>query len=278
MAGKKPAPHPEAIPGIGILETFFNVTDFPALELSVEELDDLIVQRGVGALYSKGFRCPCLRPETLQPRAGCDFCKGLGWAYPADQEEPVVAAIFNRQARKLTAQAQGDIASDSAVILLPSEFHAAEGDRIRPDGQLHTVQQLIRRQIQAIHPATVNQASSFVGEAYPVSPPVEDPLLYPDVEKRNIEAILYRVMIDGEWKLRQAGVGSWDLIRGRIFWRSGDGPVAGEIYTVRYRAPAVYVLFPFEEAARGEGGVFLPVRYEGKRLDRLSPPTAGGVP
>ena len=55
-----------------------------------------------------------------------------------------------------------------------------------------------------------------------------------------------------------------------IVWMDGVGPDPGQPFSVRYRAPAFYIVLKSEPVFRSEGGVPFPYRADMERLDKYA--------
>ena len=101
----------------------------------------------------------------------------------------------------------------------------------------------------------------------PLVHPTTERLLYPDVIK--VET-LYWLDEHGQLKLGQAGR---DYTRSGqvITFRPDHGPAPGRAFSVRYQAPAAYVVSPGEPVFR-TGEVGFPYRCDAQRLDRWGSP------
>lgn len=250
------------------LDLGFSGEEFPEVRFDLDEFQTMLDARGVGCLYRKGIRCPCVRIETGQARAGCPDCGGLGFAYPLELEEPIIALCQNRSPRR-TMDPSGQKVAGTMVCTFPVGVVPAEGDMILPDEEEHTVQQVLRRQVAQVDPRTVRGRETHPSQDAPVLTPTTERLLYPDV--RRVEAIYWRDdAAGGGLKLAKEGR---DYVRelNVITWHQGRGPAAGKAFSVRYRAPAAYVLSPAEPVTRTSEPGF-PYRAEAKRLDRWGTP------
>ncbi len=247
------------------LDVKFYGGDFPEVRLDPAEFEGLIYARGVGCLYRKAIRCPCLRVETRQARAGCPVCGGLGFAYPVELEEPIVALVLNRSPRRSQLPVGQEVVG-TCTITFPVGIIPSQGDMVIPDGEEHAVQQVLRRSIAQVDPQTVRDRQTAPDQRAPVVAPVTERLLYPDVT--TIETMYW---LDGE-RLRQGIVGRDFVRRGNLIeWRPECGPEPGKAFTVRYRAPAAYVVSPGEPVSR-TGEIGFPYRCDGQRLDRWGTP------
>ena len=248
------------------LETEFRGEDFPEVRFDPEEFEGLLNARGVGCVLRKAIRCPCLRVETGQPRAGCPVCGGVGFAYPLELEEPIVALVLNRSPRR-SQMPVGQEVTGTCAITFPVGVIPSQGDMILPDNEEHAVQQVLRRSIAQVDPQVVRDRQTAPDQRAPVVAPTTERLLYPDVIR--IEHLFW---IDESGQLKRGEEGRDFTRRANIIeFRPERGPAPGKAFTVRYRAPAAYVVSPGEPVAR-TGEVGFPYRCDGQRLDRWGVP------
>lgn len=243
------------------LDLGFNGFEFPEPRLDPEEFDALIEARGVACLLRRSIRCPCLRIESRQARVGCPVCGGLGYAYPLELEQPIVALVLGRNARR-RQEPVGQAVSGTCKITFQRGILPAQGDMILPDGEEHAVQQVLRRAQAQVDPQVVRNRQTAPDQLAPLIQATTERLLYPDVTA--IETVYW---LDDE-KLRACVQGADYVRRGNaIEFRADRGPPAGKAFSIRYRAPGAYVIAPGEPVTRtGEEG--FPYQCEGQRLDR----------
>lgn len=244
------------------LDTGFKGVDFPETSLDAGEFADLIESRGVGCMLRRAVRCPCQRIETRQPRMGCPTCKGLGYAYPEELTTPTVAIVQSRSARRQNMGSGQQVTGTCSVTFLPGII-PAQGDQIIPDGDEHAVQQVLRRSVAQVVPEVVRGRATAPEHLAPVIRATTEALLYPDVTR--VEALHW---LDGEGRLRMGIEGrDYRRVDNVIEFLGDSGPAPGTAYTIRYRAPAVYVLSPAEPVAR-TAELDFPYKCEAQRLDR----------
>lgn len=249
------------------LDVGFHGEDFPEVRFDPEEFEGLLEARGVGCLFRRSIRCPCQRIETRQARAGCPVCGGLGYAYPVELEEPIMALVLNRSPRR-TQQAAGQEVVGTVTVTFPIGLLPSQGDMLLPDGEAHAVQQVLRRSVAQVDSNVVRERQTAPDQRAPVIRATTERLLYPDV-----------IAIEQLYWLDEAGESLKSGKEGReytreanvVMFRPGKGPAPGKAFTVRYRAPAAYVVAPGEPISRtGETG--FPYRCEAQRLDRWGTP------
>jgi len=184
-----------------------------------------------------------------------------------------VAFVQNRMPRRQVVEA-GAIVTGTVVVTFPLPVVPATGDMLLPDGEQHVVTQVLQRASQPVDNRLIRDRGLVGDERPPKLLPAEDRLLYPEVL-----AVEYLASIGPDGELLHLRPGhDWRLDGDRIAWQRGRGPGAGETYTVRYRAPAAYLLNAGEPVARAGAAGTLPYRAQGHRLDRWSDPDQGDAP
>lgn len=257
-----------------------NIGDFAEFHHEPAELLALIEMHGTGCELKVAVQCPCRRIETGAPRGPCPHCKGMGWAYPSS--EPMMALLHSR-APRVADNAPGWEYMGSIRAVFPLPYIPARGDQIRPDCEEHVVQETLVRARHEVDARAVrarpvdHQAGPRRYDASDVNvvvlavPTVDDVLLYDSVTA--IESVHWITPRPGAADERlvagRPGV-DFDLVGGRLRWHPGRGPEAGESYSVRYRAPAAYVVLDQAPVLRSEGGVAFPYAATLMRLDRLA--------
>lgn len=253
------------------------ITDLGEFHVDPEELNELILMHGQGCRYRPAMACPCVRPETKQPRAGCPICHGMRWMYPPDLEQEIVALVMNPHPSRRSTPA-GEVITDSAVITFPIGIVPGQGDMILPDTEEHVVTQILRRSYQPVDNTAVSERQTAPEQRAPrVNVPAEH-LLYPTITR--LDALYWLVDDDdaeGGQRAAAGALGRDFTLKGRnIVWVPGHGPATGKAYSVRYRAPAAYVCNPGTPANRSEAENAYPYKCEAQRLDRLGTPDLGG--
>lgn len=240
----------------------------PEVRLDVDAFEELILARGVGCIYRRAVRCPCARIETGGARAGCPSCRGLGLAYPEHMEAPIVAIITNRSPRRSRVTA-GELVTGTCTVTFPSGLIPAQGDMILPDGEVHSVTEVLRRQMAQVDPGVVRARATTPDQLAPLVRATTERLRYPGVVR--VEAVAW---IDNG-ALRVGREGADFTVDGSAIRFAGDaGPAPGGAFSVRYLAPGAYVIAPAEPVARtGEPG--FPYKAEAQRLDQLGSPDLG---
>lgn len=249
-----------------ILEGLARITDFATLHMDPGELDEFINQHGSCCKLRRAVRCPCRRLESGHAAADCRLCNGTGFTYPAELEMELVALVLNRNAKRNVTAGVGDLVTGTVVCTFPLGVVPAQGDQLLPDGEQHVVQETMYRAGRQTDPDRIRQLR---GHDLGVTPPrvgLVDRLLYPDVVA--VEALHYIEGDGADTRLAVATGADYELVGREIRWRDGRGPAPGKAYTVRYRAPAAYMVRPAEPILRVEYDAGLPYRCEAQRLDR----------
>jgi len=243
-----------------------SVADFPAFHIDPHHLNDLIETHGTPCELRKAVWCPCRRIETAKPRAGCPHCRGLGFCYPEDMREHVIAFVLNRMPRRNMVAAVGEIVTGTVTITFPLGFLPGQGDMLFPEGEEQVIHETIWRAEKQVEDRKVRARAEDVRTLAPRQRPADDTLLYPAVhEVEHLHWI-------AAGKLRRGTMADFTVKGNRVVWTKGRGPEAGGAYVVRYRAPAAYVVRPAEPLYRAEGTSGYPYRVEGQRLDKYGVP------
>jgi|GEM_PF-2998034 hypothetical protein len=241
--------------------------NFARLPLDPELYDELIETEGIEVTVRRAVPCPCVRIETLRSRVRCPHCNGLRWTYPRELELELVALVLNRSPKRVL-QAPGEIVTGTVTCTFTREYIPGAGDLVLPQRERHVVTQtLIHKENQHRLAALRQQerARAVPQELLPKPDVPGDRLLY-----SNPLSIDYVAFIDGgRLVLGRDGV-HWRLVDGCLEWTDLAGLQPGDAYSVRYTAPAAYMLNPGEPVARAGVDGFLPYRCQGMRLDRWS--------
>lgn len=246
----------------------FGLADHAAVHIDPQELEDVIETHGTGCEYRPAVRCPCLRVESGTPRVNCRHCKGLGWVYPKDRRGPTVALVREREPRTQDEVA-GEATTGNVTVTFPLGVVPARGDMLLPDGEEHAVQQTLRRPAVQVSAAELRSRRTVPDQRPVALKAAAERLLYPDVKR--IEAVTW---IDADDELREAREGVHYVLRGDLVEWVGDvGPARGAAYSVRYIAPAAYILDLGAPVFRSESGQVAPYRAMARRLDRWGSPS-----
>lgn len=250
-----------------LVNTILAATPF---HFGVAELDNLVRAHGVRGELRHGVICPCTRPETHSPRGSCPSCKGIGWLYPQrlrcqtymtmqDRE----TAIKHTDAGVLT---DGDVLATALSSTVPER-----GDMWLPCGERHTIHQILWRRQQQVSQTDLRarlREQDRTANPVPLKPRLER-LLYADStnhichyeidepttnDKRVVEAVAGRDFV---------------VIGQDVRWVEGVGPEPGRAYTMRYDAPAAYIVSRKVSRYREEAGQPLPQRCVLAQLDKM---------
>lgn len=247
----------------------------PALHLDPEELNDQIEIHGTGGELRKGMLCPCRPVGRVEPRLGCETCKGVGYFYPEELREPVCVLGSTRRAKQAETMA-GRHWSGTMQLTFPTGFIPTRGDMLLPDDEMHVVLQILRRAIEEEDPADYRH-EPYTAERWQVDKPPSGGV------PKGWEFLLYSGKIEVEavaWQQKDGAI-SRSLIADpsiyfveerRIRWKPGCGPEPGQGYAVRYRAPAAYMLGDSHPVLRVEGNRPMPHVSTAERLDRWGDP------
>lgn len=236
-----------------------------AFHLDPREFDLAIVQHGQKGEYRRSLVCPCQRVETGWSRSTCTSCRGLGRMYPEGQRciEYMLPAKPDGSGSFTSASLIYDI---TEAGMMRSTANPAIGDMWLPCGEVHTVQQLVRFNVQ---PVPVNDLRRrIVTQSHSDVPRIPSPasgrLLYPSVTL--IDACAYQ---DADGKVRMAEQDVEFRLNGvSIEWIGAAGPPPGGAATVRYQAPATYLIGMATPKWGTEGGQRMPWEVRFDRLDR----------
>jgi len=249
-------------------------------------LDRFIAERGVFFEWRRGITCPCARVETHEPRGTCLVCKGIGTAYPPRRVERTVAMMTSR-APTTEERAAGVVITGRVTMSFPTEAPIPRlNDLVFPQEildpcitpetataedwtpfELHVVEEQLTRAYQPVGAITANATIDAPYQAPPVPPVAPEVLRYDDPV--SIDEIVW---IEGDQLVMGRGgyrIHTDEKGRTAIRWAPQAGPAAGQVYTVRYTAPAAYVII--ESQFRGTGNKRLPRKIDAIRLDQWTP-------
>lgn len=253
-----------------------SIGDFPPLHMNPQEFSDLVILHGSSGELRPGVLCPCMRVETKRPSAGCDVCRGTGWIYPKDRRCPMVFLDHSRSVRR-QHNGPGYLSDGTIAVTFPCGVVPAKGDLLLPDGEIHVVHEIFHRDVNQVNNRLLEESHRKVrDDALQRSrvpdwvrrpfQPTRNRLLYP--EHHEIEA-LYWIRDDDLVEARRGIEYRLDP-DGTITWIH-DGPARGQGFTVRYRAPAAYIIHPEAPSFRHESDLAMPWSARGQALDRLQP-------
>ena len=247
-----------------------SLTDLGGLHIDPQELSELIVDHGQGCELRRAQLCPCIRPETGQPRGNCPSCRGLRFLHPTGDtyREGMVALILSQQLQREFRNA-GVLVTGTVRVLFPLGVLPGEGDLLLPDQEEHVVHERLIRDDRPVRDSIVRSRETSASQAAPKTVPFRERLLYPDLTM--VESVWY--WDDGEGRSFEATEGhdyKPGFPDGVVRWHPGRGPKAGEAYSVRYRAPAAYMLEPAQPMFRSEHNSVFPYSVTAQRLDQWS--------
>lgn len=255
----------------GALDFDVGIGGLGGLHFDPFEMNDLVEKHGIGAELRQAVLCPCIRPETGHARASCPDCRGLRWLHPEALRQSVIVLLSSRNLQR-QALAAGHMLTGTAQVTFPIGIVPGEGDLLLPEGEEHVVSEILYRAQLDASPSRVRALTTASDEQPPNLTPRRERLLYPDIVR--VEHVVYwtdsapagratPATRDHDWRLGADGA---------IEWVAGRGPAPGAGYSVRYVAPAAYMLFPAEPKFRSENGQTMLYSVLAQRLDRWGAP------
>jgi len=208
------------------------------------DLNDVIKKYGALTTARKAMVCPCLDPETRRGDPNCVRCAGWGLVY--NQDLVVTTEV-------IWVTNKGDHEQHAGGTLDPADYQCTWASTV-PLG----VGDLL------VHPLEEETFHDTLQKAKvdPIGQTMER-LRYLDVtavERVQDEARSYTQNVD--WALAADGR--------TVTWLGQLEPAAGSIYTVRYRAKGLYVIWPDTPRTRHEGADALPLVAKVQRFDPLT--------
>jgi hypothetical protein len=246
-----------------LLGSAADLSSFAAFHFNPAEIDGLIRVHGSDAEYRKGSVCPCSRIETGMGAVGCDVCRGLSWVYPQKRRG---WCRFLDSSRTASAkwEPSGFVTSGTLSVTFPSGLVPAAGDMLLPCGEIHVVHEQFHRGVQQVNQGELRARARADGNnAVPrrLTARVER-LLYDNVV---LESIYWIEIINGKDELVEGRENvdfrlvSEGAHKGtRIDWVGARGPGQGKGYSVRYQAPAAYLVKQSVPVFRRENNTELP--------------------
>jgi hypothetical protein len=246
-----------------------DVNAFASLHLSVQELNEALLTHGSAAEWRRGVLCPCARIETGVAAVSCKQCRGVGFLYPASMREPLIVLDTSRSSTLKWAQA-GLMAEGTVMFTFPCGALPGNGDLVLPDNDVHIVQEhLWRDRTLRVRDSQLREDRDRMIAAQRKRPlrGRTERLLYPtDV----CVEVAYYLDAQDELVLAQEGIhyklgpeNTWE-------WLDSWGPPSGQAVSVRYRAPAAYMVEGSVPRLRSENSEAMPYVVTAKRLDRIS--------
>lgn len=255
------------------------LADYPEFHVDPDELYELIRQNGVLCEYRPATKCPCARIETKMPRINCPHCGGRGFVYRVEDRVEDLPCLVQSRDPARNMKPSGELLSGSARVTIGRRdgpncdcapiVIPCQGDLLFPDGETHTVTELITRARNQIDPQRGPLSKLFPDGAAPApAMPVEDRIKYPEL--LVVENCCW-VQTNEAGRVGNLVFGTdgfdFRIVDDRVVWLEGRGPGAGETYSIRYRARACYALRPGEPVYRSDGDRAFPYRVEARRLD-----------
>lgn len=259
-------PSPRFPPPQGILPNE-NVARFDGVHLDPAEFDVILAEHGTSGEWRRAIVCPCFRPDTGTARIDCPHCGGRRYTYPEHLREPMI--VLDTQRRTTFKRiAAGELADGTVHLTFPSHVIPSTGDMWLPDGEEHVVTEtFVRDGTRRVERAHLLPSRTYVPDHRPVEgggARVER-LLYE--RPCCVEAVTWEV--GAELRYGTAGFDFTVDADGSWRWAAGRGPEPGHAWTVRYRAPAAYMLGTEGASYRTEGDSAMPRLVTARRLDKV---------
>lgn len=251
----------------------FSIAAFDPLHFNPTEFDDLLLIHGSSGELRKSQLCPCLRIETRRPAAGCPVCHGVGYTYPVKNRIPTV---FLDHSRRTSAKhnGPGSLADGELRFTLACGIVPGKGDLLLPDDDTHVVHEVFHRDAQEVtNHALLSRRlrdNAFERTSSPTDAftrPLRGRkarLLYPTVT--CLEAVYW---IDGDRLVEAHRDIDYRLVDSEVQWLGETGPAKAQGFTVRYHAPAAYIIFGTGPMFRHEHSTKMPWSGQADRLDHL---------
>lgn len=239
-----------------------------AIDLDAAGFSEAIVRDGNSGEIWRGLPCPCVRPDSRIPRLDCSICKGVGYAYPLSMREPTMYLDTSRSGSNKVGQA-GLVVSGSITLSIAPCRPLTSGDLIRPDDEVHVVTERMWHGNAPTNTPHDLMRAMRIDRQVPLAQRAGRPprLLYPAVGEDCIDAVVY--IRDDE--LVEASASDYRVLEGGYFaWLGDAGPPPGLSWSVRYQAPATYMVQGTMPMYRQQGGGQLPWRVVAQRYDRVS--------
>lgn len=240
------------------------------LDVDRAQLERYIEEHGSSVQWRRAVSCPCARSDTRQPRVGCPNCRGLLYLYPERSRRHLKILMTSRQPNGKPWPI-GEIVTGTVALTFLDGDIPHTGDLVLPqtkDGKAterHEVKQLLVRGHNQVDVNSLSYQMSKVGAALPKQRPQPERLRY--AQGAEIDWLGWE---DDQQRTVEGVEGAdFNLVGNEIRWSDGQGPRAGQTYSVRYSAPAAYMVA--ESVFRGVGDVTLPRRVMAMRLDQWDP-------
>lgn len=242
----------------------------PYLRIDPQRLQSLIERHGVSGELRRSMICPCVRSETGRARLDCPSCLGLGRLYPAHAREPLCVLLLNRNPMGSDAE-PGAMVRVDATMTLPLPIVPGRGDMFVPDREQHVVDEVFHAgRLDADAEVLAEEELTGISLESQGSQSRSFTLRYP-ADVTGCPLVVEHV---SWWDGQQARMGTegedWWLDGRELVFAPGAGPSQGEAHvSVRYRAPAAYVVEHNPAFYRAGSGVTVPFRCGVSRLDKM---------
>lgn len=246
------------------------ITDFATLHFNPLEMSAVIMMHGSAAELRRALVCPCARIETGQGAAGCPACNGLGFVFPLPERCRTTLLDHSRNP-KYAILAEGAHVTGDLSVTFPSGVLPGHGDMVLPECETHVVLEHFHRATAQVDIVPIEERRRSRDVPLHVVRPRAERLLYP-----SVTALESCYWLDAEGDLVR-GVDGSDFVLDRraggvyVRWLSEiRGPERGKGYSIRYQAPAAYLVKMAAPRFRHEAGVPMPYFCVLDRLDRRS--------
>lgn len=256
-------------PNIGEIMGDVNIAQLaPPLHISPEEFTELLLQHGSSAELRRAIQCPCVRIETRSASIDCRSCHGVGWFYPEKLRDDILVLDTSRSAT-LKWAAAGMMAQGTVNLTFPCDYIPGVGDLVLPSNEFHVVTEaLVQEGTRRVDDALLRPERGAPGQRKQRQVSRKERLIY--TGEVCIEAVYF---FDKNREVQEA-FPSLDFTLGpsnEWRWNEGKGPPPGHAWTVRYRAPACYMVDGSAPLFRRENDEAVPYRVTASRLDRIDP-------
>lgn len=233
------------------------------MHVSAKEIDDQILLHGNCGELRRAVRCPCARIDTNTANAACQTCRGVGWVYPETLREPMIFLDHSRSGNP-KPQGPGMLSDGTISVTLPCGTTPAKGDLLLPTDDVVVVHEQFHRDVQQVSTRTLADRQVVHGQRSRRLRTRRAALLYPDVV--SIDALFWKL---GEQLVQGVQGRDFRLVDGAIEWLAGESPAEGEGFSVRYQAPAAYIIHNSMPLFRHEAGNSMPWSVQAQRLDKV---------
>lgn len=242
-----------------------SVFNFESLHLNPVEYDSAILVHGSSGEYRKGMLCPCARIETGQGALGCKACRGLGRIHPVELREPMIFLDSSRSAQAKYTGA-GLLVEGQLQVSFPLGVIPARGDLLLPDNEVAVIHETLFRAVQQYDGRKLRAELDQPGQRPNPTRVRRAQLLYDNLEPEAIQEVSY-IAPNGLAVLARRS--DWKLSGARLEWLGKASPGAGEGFSVRYCAPAAYMVEAMWPVFRREADAVMPWRANLTRIDKL---------